>query len=107
MQGDYIFWRDLLDTFQSLPPWLQLACLLILAALAIATGRGMCRLLLQILTRPKNASPPSPPAAMPSPLPEGTYWMVVDAQGHMQMQPMDDVRQLTAEADPQRLDHLP
>ena len=98
MQGDYIFWRDLLDTFQSLPPWLQLACLLILAALAIATGRGMCRLLLQILTCPKKA---------PSPLPEGTYWKVVDAQGHMQMQPMDDVRQLTAEADPQRLDRLP
>ena len=98
MQGDYIFWRDLLDTFQSLPPWLQLACLLILTALAVATGRGLCRLLLQILARTKKA---------PSPLPEGTYWMVVDAQGHMQVQPMDDVRQLTAEADPQRLDHLP
>ena len=101
MQSDYIFWRDLLDTFQSLPPWLQLACLLILAALAVATGRGLCRLLLQILTRPKNATP-SPPA-----LPEGTYWMVVDAQGHMQVQPMDDVRQLTADADPQKLDRLP
>ena len=105
MQPEYIFWRDLLDTFQSLPPWLQLACLLILAALAVATGRGACHLLLQILTRPKNASPSSPPAAPP--LPEGPYWMVVDAQGHMQVQPFDDVRQLTADADPKRLGRLP
>ena len=105
MQGDYIFWRDLLDTFQSLPPWLQLACLLILAVLSVATGRGLCRLLLQILTRPKNVPSPSPPS--PTPLPEGTYWMGVDAQGHMQVQPMDDVRQLTAETDPPRLDRLP
>ena len=76
MQPEYIFWRDLLDTFQSLPPWLQLACLLILAALAVATGRGLCHLLLQILNRPKNVPPP---AATPltSPLPEGTYWMIL------------------------------
>ena len=38
MEADYIFWRDLLDTYQSLPDWLKLLWLVIPSATTVALG---------------------------------------------------------------------
>ncbi|MEP1092985.1 MAG: hypothetical protein ABJH33_02090 [Rhizobiaceae bacterium] len=62
MQQDYIFWRDLFDTYQSLPPWLQLAWLIALAALVLAAGRGFGRIVALIIHQPKTTPQYHPPA---------------------------------------------
>ena len=51
---DYNFWRDLFDTYQSLPPGLQLAWLIALAAVALSITLGTTRLLELILTRRRH-----------------------------------------------------
>ena len=38
METDYNFWRDLLDTYQSLPDWLKFCWLVIPAATVLAPG---------------------------------------------------------------------
>ena len=45
MEQDYNFWRDLLDTYQSLPDWLKLVWLRIPAAMITAAGNALTRLI--------------------------------------------------------------
>ena len=105
MPNDYILWRDLLDTFQSMHTLLQLFFLIMAGFLTWASGRGLCRLLTHLFIRPAaNHSPPSPP-----PLPEGQYWMVVDAQGGVRIESiaaLDEPAQLTDDSDQRQLRRL-
>ena len=50
MEHEYNFWRDLLDTYQSLPDWLKLLWLLIPAAMITAAGSAFARLVKHLLS---------------------------------------------------------
>ena len=101
MPNDYILWRDLLDTFQSMHTLLQLFFLVMAGFLCWATGRGFCRLLTHLF-----AQPSSPPAASSPPLAEGEYWMVVDAQGGVRIESVDAPAQITDDSDQRKLGRL-
>lgn len=103
MPTDYILWRDILDTFQSMHPLLQLFFLIMTGFLIWASGRGFCRLLTHLFER---RSPPAATSSPPPPLPEGQYWMVVDAQGGVRIESVDQPAQLTQDSDQRRLRKL-
>ena len=87
---DYNFWRDLFDTYQSLPPWMQFAwmCGILLAYVATATivmfGLTWRR---RRERRPRTEAdvdrhPASAPVhPLPSKLPPGAYAMIVGEDG--------------------------
>ena len=91
---DYNFWRDLFDTYQSLPPWMQFAwmCGILLAYIATATI-----MMLGLSWRPRrrrrrrrgprtepdvDRHPASEPVhPLPSHLPPGAYAMIIGEDG--------------------------
>ena len=109
---DYNFWRDLFDTYQSLPPGLQLAWLIALAAVALSITLGTTRLLELILTRrrrrrrrrrreykePQTVDPPL--AAWPSTATintaaaAGLYRVAIDEHGVPYLETVGDVPRL-------------
>ena len=60
METDYNFWRDLLDTYQSLPDWLKFCWLFIPAALLTLAGHGLTRLARELVSGRLRPAEPIP-----------------------------------------------
>ena len=80
METDYNFWRDLLDTYQSLPDWLKFCWLVVPSGLLLVAGSGVSRLMRRAIS-PPAATPPSPP-------PPPRYRGALDDEGVLILEPL-------------------
>ena len=63
METDYNFWRDLLDTYQSLDDWLKLCWLVIPSGLLLIAGNGLSNMIQRALAPEVPEAPPPLAAA--------------------------------------------
>ncbi len=85
METDYNFWRDLLDTYQSLTPWVQMLWLIAPLGFALALIK------IPKSTPRRQTSPLSPPSPPPAAMPH--YRGTIDAQGVLYLEPVADLEQ--------------
>ena len=101
MEQDYNFWRDLLDTYQSLPDFLKFVWVVVPSLLLLAAGRWLGRLveLAIIGHRPAPLSPSL--QEILDAMPQSNMMLRVrhDEHGTFYLEQVDDLPQLTAEND--------